>query len=68
MRFESMKGGDNDMMDVLISIFSSCIHAAIQMTYIVLESKVVKSQSINEYILVCMNGRLNWVPFLEKIS
>lgn len=52
---------------IYFSILMALTHTVLELMYLTLEKRIVKAHFI-EYILVCMNGRLNWVPFTEKIS
>lgn len=58
---------ENFASGIYFSIFMACTHTVLELLYLTVEKRIVKADFI-EYILVCMNGRLNWVPFTEKIS
>jgi len=63
--YENMSAGSNS--EIYASIILAVLHTVIELFYLYLEFSMVKSSFI-EYALVCMNGRLNWVPFIEKMQ
>lgn len=59
---------DNDAVEqIIISILLALTHSIIELIYLCIENKIVKANFF-EYALACMNGRLNWIPFTEKLS
>ena len=47
---------------MIISILVGLLHGLIEMFLIYIESKAAKTSKKN-YIIVCMNGRFDWMPY-----
>ena len=56
-----------DLQNLLLSIILAIFHFMIEFLLLTIEAKAFKS-SILYYSIICLNGRLNWVPFMEKFS
>ena len=56
-----------DIDALMISILLGFLHALIEGFMIYVESKAVKT-SIKNYIIICMNGRFDWLPFEEILN
>jgi hypothetical protein len=53
-----------DDSTLITSILAAFAHAVIECFVFYLESRACKQKFIN-YGVICLNGRLNWVPFIE---
>jgi hypothetical protein len=51
-----------DQNSLIVSILLGFLHGLIEMFMIYTESKAAKL-SIKNYIVICMNGRFDWLPF-----
>jgi hypothetical protein len=52
---------------LIFSIICAFIHGIFEIIIIYLESNGCKT-SVIHYATICLNGRFNWVPFIEKFS
>jgi len=52
-------------MQILISLFAALIHAAGEIYLLKKECKACKIDFF-DYLVVCYNGRLEWVPFIDQ--
>ncbi len=48
----------------MVSISFALLHAVIESIIFYLEAKACKSNFLS-YAVTCLNGRLNWIPFIE---
>ncbi len=71
MIFLYFYNGDQDSEDkvsletILWSIFFAAIHGVLEMMILYIEARLFE-QRFSEYFVICFNGRLGWVPKLNK--
>jgi hypothetical protein len=51
----------------LISIIFAFVHGLLEVLILYIESKQYKL-SLAKYFIICFNGRLGWVPMLDKMK
>ena len=52
---------------LIASLSAAILHLLLQIFLLHFESSGCK-ESILQYMVICMNGRLNWVPFIDKLT
>lgn len=52
---------------LMYSVISAAVHTFIELFIFILESSAVKT-SLLKYAILCLNGRLNWVPFIDSLE
>jgi hypothetical protein len=56
---------DIDVNSVLISILFACLHGGLEIVILIIEARIFE-ETIYDYFVICINGRLGWVPFMHK--
>ena len=56
-----------DLNTIKLSILFAFVHGVLEVLTIWIEAKVFQ-QPFYEYFVICFNGRLGWVPMLNKFN
>ena len=68
--FENNKdvfNGDELIIGVIVSLIAATCHSMVEILMLYIESKAAK-MALPEYFIICLSGRLEWVPFSEKLK